>query len=309
MPGLPGKGRTKLGQTGGSYRDGRDATWPDVGPERAAVSRELRVLQLTDCHLSADPDARYRGIHARDALEQVLRAAASWSPELLLLTGDLSEDGSEASYAWLAERLSGLAERILAVPGNHDDSALHRRYFGAAPSDGPRVYDRLGWRLVMLDSTVEGEVPGTLSQTMLAGLSDALREPQLSKLVALHHQPLPVGSAWIDRYALQDPAGFWASIEAGRRVRAVTWGHIHHALRARRNGIELLGSPSTASNSYPCREVFAFDPAGPAGRWFKLAADGRLASGLLRPGPRSGAWQDEPQNDVDEDSRERGGQH
>jgi Icc protein len=57
---------------------------------------------------------------------------------------------------------------------------------------------------------------------------------------------------------------------------------VHQDFEMVRNGVLLLGSPSSAVNSLPNAERFTLDLGGPAARWLELAADGAVATGLLR---------------------------
>jgi Icc protein len=103
-------------------------------------------------------------------------------------------------------------------------------------------------------------------------------------LLGLHHQPISVGSAWIDKYALKDGADRLAGlIDSNASVRAVVWGHIHSAFRGRQGRALMLVAPSTVANSHPFEDRFQFDASGPACRWLRLFDDGNVASGILRP--------------------------
>ena len=78
------------------------------------------VLQISDSHLRAepntpgdlDPDATLLG--TVDAVRDV-------RPDLVLLTGDLADDGSLAALRRVRNLTDGLSAPILAVGGNHDD--------------------------------------------------------------------------------------------------------------------------------------------------------------------------------------------
>jgi Icc protein len=244
----------------------------------------LRLVQLSDCHLAREPGRPYRGIDAHAHLERVLQQVREASPQLLLATGDLSEDGSAQAHAWLAARLATLEVPLLALAGNHDDPAVLCSSFPASPVAAPWVHDSDAWRLVLLNSVVPGEVPGRIGADMLAGLDAALAQRDCHQLVALHHQPVPVGSPWIDRYPLLNAAEFWAVLERHPGVRAVVWGHVHQGFDQHRGKVRLLSCPSTASNSLPGQEKFTRDPAGPGCRWLELSADGAIDTGLLFAG-------------------------
>lgn len=244
----------------------------------------LRVLQVSDCHVSADSETLYRGLNARANLERVLDSAREWRPDLVLATGDLSEDATAASYDWLEDALATLEAPILALPGNHDDPQLQRQFFPMTATEAPLVLHADTWRLVLLNSSVPGMIAGRLSRSALALLDNELAADGAPVLLSLHHQPLPVGSPWIDRYPLQDPAGLLDIIERREVVRIVTWGHVHHAVALRIGAAAALGSPSTASNSLPGQDRFSADPNGPAARWFELEENGQWKTGLIQPG-------------------------
>jgi Icc protein len=248
------------------------------------TARPFRLVQFSDCHVSGVSGARYRGIDPRTSFEQVLLSVLQWEPDLLVGTGDLSEDYSEDSYRYLLGSLEASGIPFLSLPGNHDLPDLQRRVLGDCPVDEPVVRDIADWRLVLLNSAVEGDIPGHLTDRMLAGLAEALQDTIRPKLVFLHHQPLPVGSLWIDRYPLREPERLWRLLDQREDVRVVTWGHIHQPFTAWRGHISLLGAPSTAANSLSGREKFTVDPRGPACRWFELSSNGHFETGLLGPG-------------------------
>ena len=244
----------------------------------------LRIVQVSDCHLPFDPGTPYRGQSADRNLAALVPAIRRWQPDLILVTGDVSEDASPAAYGRVSARLSTAGAPVLALPGNHDEPGAMRPYFPAGAWEGIYVHRSRGWQLLLLDSTLPGDVPGRLSEPTLAQLDRRLGEGgDVHALLALHHQPVPVGSVWIDRYPLLDPGAFFDVIDRHPQVRGVVWGHVHQDFELRRNGVLLLGSPSTVANSLPGRPKFTPDLSGPACRWLELTADGAIETGLLRP--------------------------
>jgi Icc protein len=254
----------------------------------------VKVVQLSDCHVTGQPGQAYRGTDPRATLEAVIDVVLDWDPDLVLATGDLSEDASEASYAYLAEQFARLPMPVLGTPGNHDTAVgMHAclprsaidelltfapaEEYGGSAAGSP-------WAFMLLGSAKPGEIGGRFEERQLDEFEAALGAGQGPVLVALHHQPWPVGSPWIDRYALDEPERFHALIGAHPRVRLVLWGHVHQAVRLEvGQGQVGLGAPSTVSNSLPGMPRFTVDPAGPACRWLHLAADGSFETGLLRP--------------------------
>lgn len=80
------------------------------------------VVQISDLHLFAKPHHRLLGVDTEASFLQVQKAIAALDPlpDLLLLTGDLSQDGSAASYARLRAHLQTLPIDTYWLAGNHD---------------------------------------------------------------------------------------------------------------------------------------------------------------------------------------------
>jgi Icc protein len=176
-----------------------------------------------------------------------------------------------------------LGAPICALPGNHDDDAVMRRNFSAGPWAGPCGIRAGEWQLVLLKTSVAGRIDGAINPAHLEELSTTLQaEPKRPVLLALHHQPVAVGAAWIDRYMLQEPGRLLQLVEAHQQVRGLVWGHVHQAFESTLGRVRMLSCPSSAVNSLPATRQFEHDPAGPACRWLLLHADGLLETGLLR---------------------------
>ncbi len=172
----------------------------------AEAPGDLRVIQVSDCHVSSDPDADYRGTRAGSMLESLLPAVRGFQPDLVLLTGDVSEDFSPESYQRVSGLLSSIDAPLLALPGNHDDPVVMARYFPDGPWRGPLFHSTGRWQCVMLDSTRPGEICGKFSEDHLEALERGLDASDAEHiLLALHHQPVEVGSPCFDRYPLRDP--------------------------------------------------------------------------------------------------------
>jgi len=246
-------------------------------------ARLLRLVQVSDCHVSGDSRAIYRGQHADRNLASLLPAMRDWQPDLILLTGDVAEDGSAAAYGRVSALLGTVGAPVLALPGNHDDAVQMRRYFPLGAWGEPLVHQARNWQLILLDSTVRNCVGGQFTADMLRHLDAVIgRSAGRNVLLALHHQPVAVGSLWIDRYALDDAEAFWEVVDRHAHVRCVTWGHVHQDFESLRGRIILLGAPSSAANSLPPRDACTLDLAGPAGRWLELDLEGGIETGLIR---------------------------
>jgi Icc protein len=245
----------------------------------------LRIIQISDCHVASDPAADYRGQNADRNLASLLPAIRRWQPELVLLSGDVSEDGSAASYGRVSAMLNSTGAPVLALPGNHDVPRIMRRYFPLGPWGAPYTRQTKSWQLILLDSSEEEMISGVLSADHLRRLDQNLRRSSAEHvLLALHHQPVTVHSPWIDRYSLEEPAALFRILDRDERIRCICWGHVHQEFQSEREGVLLLGSPSSVANSLPDKKKFTLDLAGPACRWLELHSNGKVETGCLRAG-------------------------
>ncbi len=245
----------------------------------------IRLLHLTDTHLFATTDGCLLGQPTAATLDAVLALVREQdpNPSAWLLTGDLAHDGAPASYSALVKRLQDFAAPVYCVPGNHDDPSALAAWLDPGACAPARAV-RLGeWALMLLDSTRPGEDGGTLGEAALAGLDALLQaSPCRHALVALHHHPVPMESAWLDTMMVSDAADFFAILARYPQVRAVVWGHVHQAFAERRGSLALFATPSTCVQFRPRQRQFASDRMAPGYRWLILHPDGRIDSGLRR---------------------------
>lgn len=200
---------------------------PTVTPDAPAV-----LVQLSDSHLFAEADATLVGMNTRESLQRVIGLVREQQPriDLLLATGDLSQDGTLASYQHFREMTAPFGVPARWIPGNHDEPQIMAH--AALHSDLLEpVVDVGNWRITLLDSAVPGSVPGYLQDSQLQLLAQALSEaPHRHHLVCFHHHPVPVGCAWMEPIGLRNPEALFAVLDRFPQVRALLWGHVHQEI-------------------------------------------------------------------------------
>lgn len=254
----------------------------------AAKSVEvIRVLQITDCHLGEERGEKLAGMDTDESLDYVIRRIASRkeSPDLLLATGDLANHGSAAAYHRLEQKLTDLPAPVLWLPGNHDDLPAMRNAVTAQRL--PRLVLAGSWAIIMLDSTVPGEVGGTLGEAELQQLAETLQQlpADCHIMICVHHQVLPVGSDWLDQQQITDSDKLIEQLRGDRRLRIVVSGHVHQDRSdtdPRLPGVQFLTSPSTCIQFAPQTKDFKLDDELPGYRWFDLHANGQFDTGVER---------------------------
>lgn len=240
----------------------------------------FKIIQLTDCHLFADRQSRLRGCDTFATLEHVLKHALRHHADvqLLLLTGDLSEDGSDQSYRHLQQLIGATNIPAVALPGNHDDPALMRSLLDPNVIACPRYLDLDDWQILLLDSTVPGRTEGLLSRPELEWLKRKLAQSRQFSLIALHHPPIEIGSPWMDRVGLKNPEELLCILTAAPHVKAVVSGHAHQVGFAEFHGVACHVTPSSCRQFKPGAAGFAVDILPPAYRVLNLFSGGTLTT-------------------------------
>nr|WP_299242589.1 phosphodiesterase [uncultured Halomonas sp.] len=214
----------------------------------------MRLIQITDCHLHADPDARSRTGYPLAQLQKVVERARQLRPDTVVITGDISQDQTLDSYRHAAILFSSFGCPWYWFPGNHDSPDLM--------NDVHPLQDEIdlgSWRLLLLDSQVEGHPHGELGKKQLETLAERLEKDERPVLLALHHPPVTIGSDWMDAIGLKDRDALWQTLAPYSQVNAILCGHIHQSFEQRLDNVLIYGCPSTSDQFLPGSVDFAVD--------------------------------------------------
>ena len=236
------------------------------------------ILHISDTHIVPEGQLVSRRLETADALKRLVDRIVGIRRQIgpidaVLVSGDLSDDGSAESYSHFKALMAPLDCPLLVIPGNHDIRASMREAFaGSLPPDGP-----LNWRrhiaditIIGLDTLVEGHGHGALAKETLTFLHDALTCTKgLPVLLALHHPPFASGIAFMDDIGLTNIAAFHDVIAGHEGQLRIICGHIHSMMVTDVAGRIAISSPS------PC-STFAFDRRADAPAGFMELEDGCL---------------------------------
>jgi Icc protein len=250
----------------------------------STTDSSVLLVQLSDSHLFAEAGGKLLGMDTCDSLRQVIEQMQQEQPDidLILATGDLSQDGSQASYERFRSLTDSLGAPVRWLAGNHDEMPPMQAVCTGTPLLEP-VFDIGAWRVIMLDSSIPGAVPGFLAESQLALLERALSEaPQRHHLICLHHHPVPIGCKWMDPIGLRNADALFAILDRHPQARAVLWGHVHQEFDQMRGNLRLIASPSTCVQFAPGSEDFQVGSEAPGYRWLRLHDDGKLETSVSR---------------------------
>ena len=222
-----------------------------------------KILQLTDLHVRPEGVAAYRVCESTMLTERALRAAARLQPDVVIITGDLTDCGLSSEYTLLAKLLERhLTMPVYAIPGNHDRRDPMLEHIEAARQEDGFIQYAVNAgpvRLVMLDTVVPGAGHGSLDGGRLQWLDRTLAAaPDQPTVVAMHHPPFACGIAHMDRIALLDQPAFAAVIAGHKQVRRIVCGHHHRPVVT-----QVAHAVASICPSVAHQVELDFDPAAP----------------------------------------------
>jgi Icc protein len=237
-----------------------------------AALTSITILHLSDTHLFGDDSRHYGLVDTEAALSRALDQFSGVAKlDLLVLSGDLSDDGSPRSYQklrtivepWAAERHA----QVIYAMGNHDLRASFRQILGSGhgagsgSGTGPNAVEpatsssspvdavsTVGpWRIVTIDSSVPGAGYGELDSGQLGWLTEVLATPaEAGTVLVIHHPPVPAYTALLQALELYNPEDLLDAIR-GSDVRVILSGHYHHPLRQTFASVPVIVTPGIAN--------------------------------------------------------------
>jgi 3',5'-cyclic-AMP phosphodiesterase len=203
----------------------------------------MLICQLTDLHVRPAGKPANRLSETNMFTERAFRAVARLnpSPDVVVITGDLTDCGRDEKYANLNRLLRKfLPMPVFVIPGNHDRRGnlraglKHLPGVAVDPHYVQYTVDEYPVRLVMLDTLVPGAGHGELGPEQLEFLDRALAAaPDKPTIVGMHHPPFACGIAHMDRINLRNIPEFAAIIGRHRQVERIICGHHHRPIVAR----------------------------------------------------------------------------
>lgn len=247
--------------------------------------KPVTFIQVTDTHLFKSEEETLCAVETTDSLKQVLADVKKFRPrpDFFLITGDISQDGTPASYQKFKKMLAPFNCPVLCLPGNHDLPAKVKKELARGAVKSTQEYVCGEWKLILLDSARPPHPGGYLRSSEISRLKRSLlMEKKRNILIAMHHNPIPVGSEWMDRMMIKNAFTFKKIIEAAPNVRAILFGHVHQEFEATKNNRLYLGTPSTSVQFVPGLKKMKVDRRPPGFRWVQLFPNGKVESDVVR---------------------------
>lgn len=202
------------------------------------MRQDTTFIHLTDLHVG-HPDVADTHLFCdtSQTLKTILDLVGTVSPRpsFVVASGDLTNCGDAASYRHLKQLMAAIDLPVIYALGNHDTRAGFYQGMLDRDSDLDLSYDHDqvidGIHVVVLDSTVPGQIGGDITAEQFVWLGQVLdSHPDLPKLIVSHHPPAlgeaPDWAHW--RTLAFDDSARLAAVLKGRNILGILSGHIHH---------------------------------------------------------------------------------
>jgi len=180
----------------------------------------LRLIQISDLHCGP----RFKG----DTLQLAVEEINSLNADIVVVTGDLTEDGLLGEFQEAKRYLSQLkCGHIVVGSGNHDSRTTGHLLFPKFFSEPSTATELDDTAVIMLNSSrpdrEDGEV-GFNQGLWLKGHLERCRDK--FKIVALHHHIVPVPDTGMERNTVSDSGDLLRTL-VSHNVGLVLCGHRH----------------------------------------------------------------------------------
>jgi 3',5'-cyclic AMP phosphodiesterase CpdA len=225
-----------------------------MGGDASSTGRAVLIAQMTDIHVGFAPEEGDNELNVtrfKATLERLIEGPNR--PDLLVLSGDITDHGDADSFRRTIDILHGCPVPILPMVGNHDSrEGLLGAFSQVSPAEGGFLHYVVdagqGLRIICLDTLEEGRHGGAFCEARAAWLAARLAEaPDAPTLIFMHHPPVVAGIDWMD----PAPDEGWmarlrAVLEGQHQVLAIHCGHLHRQITTTFAGIPLGVTPSVA---------------------------------------------------------------
>src|SRR5579864_3800774 len=114
----------------------------------------LRIIQISDTHLFGDKQTELLGVKTHDSFHAVMELVKREKDviDLILLTGDLSQDGSDVAYKRIADFLKPFNVPAYFAFGNHDYPHIVAKVYPHETISNHKHIILRNWHIIILNS-------------------------------------------------------------------------------------------------------------------------------------------------------------
>lgn len=180
----------------------------------------MRMAHISDIHVGSNH-------FVSNLLNRAMVEINEMKPDVVMVSGDLTNDGFRQQYAAASVYLANLeCEQVLTIPGNHDSRNVGYVHFEDIFGSRNHVAYLPGITIVALDSSQPDLNEGRLGRQNYRWMVEKFNRPEDFKIVALHHHLVPLPGTGRERNIIED-AGDFLEMLVDHGVDLVLSGHKH----------------------------------------------------------------------------------
>ena len=216
----------------------------------------MLIAQISDVHIRDHLGMFGELVDTSKTLEKAIKLlnALAPQPDVVLATGDLTDDGTKEQYSQFLEIIAPLNAPLLPLPGNHDDySEFINAFSSTLPDEIPKnhcsyVIDNFPVRLIALDTSLPGQHDALFSEDHELWLSQVLeQEKDKPTLIFTHFPPFETGINFMDISGLKSADRLEKIIRNNPQVKLVVAGHVHRPIQTSFASTMISVCPSTGN--------------------------------------------------------------
>jgi|GEM_PF-829893 len=217
----------------------------------STASDNYTVIQLSDTHLFSKKSTELQGYcthkYLTNTIDHVLRSTIK--PNIVLITGDISQDKTTQSYKLALEQFERLDCLVYWIHGNHDNEIELNSIFNNSPK--LKKLDKLPvpfWDFISIntcrDGTDKGYIEDEEYERFLLKIEETKKKNKKIAVV-MHHHPIPVNTPLLDACMLENHEKFLRIAKQNKEIKLIICGHVHGNYRIVHDEFVIETSPAT----------------------------------------------------------------
>ena len=213
----------------------------------------MLIAQISDTHLAGWGKKTFGIAPMAENLARCVEHINNLNPQpdVVLVTGDISNNGLKEEYERAANILNRLHYPFYVIPGNHDDRSTLMSVFDqrACPSKSDKflnyVIEGYDIRLITVDSTIPDAPGGEICEERATWLDERLNEAETQPtIIFMHHPPVNFGVAETDIDGFIGAERLATIVEKHANIERILCGHIHLPALVQWHGTVVSTAPS-----------------------------------------------------------------
>ena len=158
----------------------------------------MKIAHISDIHCNYGTDFNDK------IFEKAVKMVNKINPDFVFISGDLTTEGLLSEYDLAKEKINEIENKILIVPGNHDERNLGFKLFNEffGETDFIHSYDDIN--LVALASSEPDKDDGRLGRRRHERIEQSLKKKNKMTFIGFHHHLIPVPNSGREANIIED---------------------------------------------------------------------------------------------------------